>query len=287
MTGSIKDRLALYILQKAQEQDKLKPGDLIVEASSGNSGIAIAAIGRAMGNRVKIIMPDWISREFRAIITGYGAEVHLVSKESGGFNGSIGIAEAMAHYDGVFLPRQFAITYQAEVHERMTGREIGHSLLLDQIKPAAFIAGVGTGGTVTGVGKYLRSLFPEIKVHPLEPIERIDRHRIYGICDTAVPASADLKALDSVVTVHDGDAILMAQKISKQLGMGVGISSGANLAGAIKLQRETGCSRPVITIFPDNCKKYMGTDLSRDEPLKEGYLSGDVRLLSYRVLSKV
>src|SRR6201996_5199560 len=160
LTHSIKDRMALYILDKACEQGRIKPGDLIVEATSGNTGIAFAAIGKALGNRVKIIMPDWMSMERRAIIKHYGAEIQLVSKEEGGFLGSIKIAEATAHLDGVFLPRQFENAYNVEAHEKTTGREIGHSLLLEQIRPAAFVAGVGTGGTVMGVGKYLRSIFP-------------------------------------------------------------------------------------------------------------------------------
>ena len=125
LTGSIKDRMALYILQKACEQGKIKPGDLIVEATSGNTGIAFAAIGKALGSRVKFIMPVWMSAERRAIIKGYGAEIQLVSREEGGFLGSIKIAEAMSHYDGVFLPRQFENLYNVEAHEKTTGREIG------------------------------------------------------------------------------------------------------------------------------------------------------------------
>src|ERR1700743_3207942 len=159
LTGSIKDRMALYILQKALEQGKIKAGDLIVEATSGNTGIAFAAIGKALGNRVRIIMPDWMSLERRAIIKSYGAEVQLVSKEDGGFLGAIKMAEAMGHFDSVFLPRQFENLYNVEAHEKTTGREIGHFLLLERIIPAAFVAGVGTGGTVMGVGKYLRTLY--------------------------------------------------------------------------------------------------------------------------------
>ena len=295
LTGSIKDRMALYILQKACEQGKIKPGDLIVEATSGNTGIAFAAIGRAIGNRVRIIMPDWMSLERRAIIKSYGGEVQLVSKEEGGFLGSIRMAEALAHLDGVFLPRQFENLYNVEAHEKTTGREIGHSLILEGIVPAAFVAGVGTGGTVMGVGKYLRTIYPEIKVHPLEPAEsptlstgrKVGSHRIQGISDEFIPAIVDLSALDKVVRVGDGDAILMAQKITRDLGMSVGISSGANLVGAILLHQQLGGDAPVVTIFPDDNKKYLSTDLFKTEPVKEGYLSPDVRLINYRVLNKV
>jgi len=293
LTGSIKDRMALYILQKAKETDKIHPGDLIVEASSGNTGIAFAAIGRYFGHQVKIIMPDWMSSERRALIKSYGAEVQLVSKEQGGFIGSIQIAEAMGHYDGIFLPRQFENLYNAEAHEKTTGREIGHSLLLAEIKPAAFVAGVGTGGTVMGVGKYLSTLFPEMRVHPLEPAEsptlstgyRNGSHRIQGISDEFVPEILKLPLLDQIVTVNDGDAILMAQKLSKVLGLAVGISSGANLLGAIKVQQEMGSGKVVVTVFPDDNKKYLSTDLFNVEPVRDDYLSSLVTLASYRALN--
>jgi cysteine synthase A len=294
LTGSIKDRMALHILQKACEQGKIKPGDMIVEATSGNTGIAFAAIGKAIGNRVRIIMPDWMSLERRALIKSYGAEIQLVSKEEGGFLGCIEIAEKMGQYEGVFLPRQFANLYNVEAHEK-TGREIGYSLLLERIVPAAFIAGVGTGGTIMGVGKYLRTLFPDIKIHPLEPAEsptlttgyKVGSHRIQGISDEFIPEIVDLKALDKVVQVSDGDGILMAQKITSELGMPVGISSGANLVGAMILQQQLGGNAPVVTIFPDDNKKYLSTDLFKNEPVKEHYLSKDVRLIAHRVLSKV
>lgn len=294
LTGSIKDRMALYILQKACDQGQLKPGDLIVEATSGNTGIAFAAIGKALGNRVKVIMPDWMSPERRAIIKGYGADIQLVSRDEGGFLGSIKIAEAMAHYDGVFLPRQFENLYNVEAHEKTTGREIGYSLLLENIRPAAFVAGVGTGGTVMGAGKFLRTLFPWITVHPLEPAEsptlstgyKTGCHRIQGISDEFIPEIVDLKALDRIIKVNDGDAILMAQKVARELGMSVGISSGANLVGAIRLQQEMG-GAPVVTVFPDDNKKYLSTDLFKDEAVREDYLSKDIRLIAHRVLSKV
>lgn len=295
LTGSIKDRMALYILQKAIEQGKIKPGDLIVEATSGNTGIAFAAIGKALGNRVRIIMPDWMSLERKALLKSYGAEVRLVSKNDGGFLGCIALAEAMSHYDGVFLPRQFANQYNVEAQEKTTGREIGHSLLLEEIKPAAFVAGVGTGGTVMGVGKFLRSLYPEMRVHPLEPAEsptlstkyKVGCHRIQGISDEFIPAILDLKCLDEVLHVNDGEAILMAQKITNELGMSVGISSGANLAAAVRLQQQLGTGKAVVTVFPDDNKKYLSTDLFKEEPFKDNYITREIKLISHKVLSKV
>lgn len=294
LTGSIKDRMALYILQKAYELEKIKPNDMIVEATSGNSGIAFAAIGRALGHRVWILMPDWMSRERRDLIKSYGAEVQLVSKEQGGFLGSIQMAEAMSHYDGVFLPRQFENQYNVEAHQETTGREIGYQLLLKKMKPHAFVAGVGTGGTVMGVAKYLRILFPDIHVHPLEPAEsptlttgyKVGNHRIQGISDEFIPGIVKLSALDKVIQVNDGDAIIMAQKLAKELQLSVGISSGANLVGAIKVQQQLATGSNVITVFPDSNKKYLSTDLFNVEPVKSGYLSPDIELTGYDVFDK-
>lgn len=295
LTGSIKDRMALYILQKAREQQLINPGDLIVEATSGNTGIAFAAIGKALGYRVRIIMPDWMSLERRAIIKSYGAEIQLISAVEGGFKGAIKATEALSHYDGIFLPRQFENLYNVEAHEHTTGREIGHFLLLEHIRPSAFVAGVGTGGTVMGVGRYLSKLFPEVKIHPLEPTEspiltnkyKSGNHRIQGVSDEFVPDILDFDMLDKVVQVNDGDAILMAQKISRELGIGVGISSGANLLGAVKLQQQNSRYKTVITVFPDDNKKYVSTDLFKDEPARFGYLSPEIELLRYDVLNKV
>ncbi|WP_448698228.1 PLP-dependent cysteine synthase family protein [Mucilaginibacter sp. AW1-3] len=294
LTGSIKDRMALYILEKAYEQGRICPNDTIVEATSGNTGISLAAIGRALGHRVKILMPDWMSLERYDLIKSYGAEVQLVSKDQGGFVGSIQMAEAMGHYDGVFLPRQFENPYNVEAHERTTGREIGYHLLLKKIRPDAFVAGVGTGGTVMGVGKYLKMLYPDIHIHPLEPAEsptlstgyKVGSHRIQGISDEFIPGIVKLDQLDSVVRVSDGDAILMAQKLGSELQLGVGISSGANLLGAIKLQQESGSGSVVITVFPDSNKKYLSTDLFKAEPPRAHHLSGLVELTGYEVLDK-
>ncbi|QKJ32850.1 PLP-dependent cysteine synthase family protein [Mucilaginibacter mali] len=294
-TGSIKDRMALYILQKAYENGTIKAGDKIVEATSGNTGIAFAAIGRMLGHPVKIIMPDWLSQERMDIITSLGAEIQLISAADGGFKRCIQVAETLQHDERMFLPRQFENSLNAEAHEKTTGREIANQLLLLNIKkPYAFIAGVGTGGTIMGAGKQLKKLFPAIKLHPLEPAEsptlttgyKNGKHRIQGISDEFIPAILDLAMLDKIIQVNDGDAILMAQKLGKDLGLGVGISSGANLVGAIKVQKGGGEGQTVITVFPDSNKKYLSTDLMKEEPVKLGYLSPDIRLLHCRIVNK-
>ncbi len=296
LTGSIKDRMALYILEKAYENGTIKKGDSIVEATSGNTGIAFSAIGRALGHPVRIIMPDWLSQERIEIIRSLGAEVLLISKQEGGFLGSIALSEKIAAQNpNVFLPQQFKNQYNADAHEITTGREIWAQLKSVGLTPDAFIAGVGTGGTVMGVGKYLRDLNRHVKIHPLEPLEsptlstgkKNGAHRIQGISDEFIPAIVDLKELDGVEQVSDGDSILMAQKLATELGLGVGISSGANLIGAIRLQNMMGVDKTVVTIFSDSNKKYLSTDLMKCEPVKPHYLSPKIELLHFNSISRL
>jgi cysteine synthase len=295
LTGSIKDRMALYILQKAYEQKLVKPGDVIVEATSGNTGIAFSAIGKALGHDVKIIMPDWLSKERVDIIKSLGADVILISKEEGGFLGSIQLSQRMAADDNkVFLPKQFENLYNCEAHEKTTAKEIWMQLQSIDKTPAAFVAGVGTGGTIMGVGRYLKKRNPATRIHPLEPAEsptlstgyKVGTHRIQGISDEFIPAIVKLDNLDHVVKASDGDSIIMAQKLSKQLGLAVGISSGANLIGAIQLQNEMGADAVVVTVLSDDNKKYLSTDLMKEEPVKREYYSSDVVFLDYRPIGR-
>lgn len=296
ITGSIKDRMALYILQQAYETGSIKPGDTIVEATSGNTGISFAAIGKALGHKVRIVMPDWMSKERVDIIRSLGAEIIPVSKEEGGFVGSIRLTEQIASTQpNIFLPRQFANAGNAAAHMHSTGKEIWWQLKDNGLEPDAFIAGVGTGGTVMGVGAYLRSMKPGIKIYPLEPAEsptlstgyRVGSHRIQGISDEFIPALIKLDQLDKVITVNDGDAIIMAQMLASSLGLAVGISSGANFVGALKIQNELGSNAIVVTTFSDSNKKYLSTDLMCKEPFQPGYLSKDIELLEFRVIRRV
>lgn len=296
LTGSIKDRMALYILQQAYQHLLIKPGDIIVEATSGNTGISFSAIGKALGHEVKIIMPDWLSKERIDIIRSLGAEVILVSKQDGGFLGSIAISQQMAKSDHrVFLPKQFENNYNAQAHEKTTAKEIWMQLQSIDLTPEAFVAGVGTGGTVMGVGKYLKERHPLIRIHPLEPAEsptlstghKVGSHRIQGISDEFIPAIINLSRLDKVMKASDGDSILMAQKLARQLGLAVGISSGANFLGAIQLQNEMGADAVAVTIFSDSNKKYLSTDLMKEEQVREGYISSDVELLDYKAIDRM
>jgi len=296
ITGSIKDRMALYILERAYHDGRIKPGDTIVEATSGNTGIAFSAIGRALGHKVKIIMPDWMSKERVDIIKSYGAEIIPISKEQGGFLGSIKLAEEIgATEPNIFLPQQFSNEANAEAHERTTGPEIWCQLAYHGIYPDAFVAGVGTGGTVMGVGRFLREMNHEIKIHPLEPSEsptmstgyKVGSHRIQGISDEFIPALVKLDQLDSIVAVPDGDSILMAQKLARQLGLAVGISSGANFLGALQIQNGMEPGSRVITVFADCNKKYLSTDLMRTEPVRSDYESPEVELINFKVYKRV
>ncbi|WP_276090091.1 PLP-dependent cysteine synthase family protein [Pedobacter sp. JY14-1] len=295
LTGSVKDRMALNILLEAYRNCEIKPGDTIVEATSGNTGIAFAAIGKALGHEVKIVMPDWLSKERMDIIKSMGAEVVLVSKAEGGFKGSIERCEEMAREGGVFLPRQFENQYNEDAHRKTTGMEICAQLNKIGLVPDAFVAGVGTGGTVMGVGKGLRAVNASVRIHPLEPAEsptlstghKVGSHRIQGISDEFIPAIVRLDELDDIVQAHDGDAIIMAQKLAKELGLAVGISSGANVIGAIKLKEEMGVEATVVTLLCDSNKKYLSTDLVKEETVIEGYISTDTCFTGYKSIERL
>jgi cysteine synthase A len=291
MTGSIKDRMALHILRKAYERGTLAPGGLIIEATSGNTGIAFSAVGRALGHPVTIFMPNWMSSERINLIRSLGAAINLVSPEQGGFLGSIKMSEELAaKIPGSFLPRQFANEDNVEAHYLTTGPEIWWQLNFRGLRPDAFIAGVGTGGTIMGTGRYLREKNPKVRLYPLEPSNsptmstgyKVGKHRIQGISDEFIPPIVKLDRLDHVVAVDDGDSIVMARQLASKLGIAVGISSGANFIGALMVQEELGPRAVVTTVFSDDNKKYLSTDLMKEEPVKPGFLAPEVELLSFR-----
>jgi cysteine synthase len=194
----------------------------------------------------------------------------------------------------VFLPRQFANVANVEAHENTTGPEIWWQLEAAGLVPDAFTAGVGTGGTVMGVGRSLRARRAEVRIHPIEPAEsptlttghKVGRHRIQGMSDDFIPAVVDLAQLDRVLGVPDGDAILMAQALAARLGLGVGISSGANFIGVLQVQEELGPEAVVVTVFPDDNKKYLSTVLLQDEPVRSDYFAPRVDLLGFETLRR-
>lgn len=300
LTGSIKDRMALHILESAYASGQLRAGDCIAEATSGNTGIAFAALGRALGHRVVIYMPDWMSAERKALIQSMGAKIELVSHAEGGFLGSIAFTEKLAanaceKTGRVFLPKQFSNTANIEAHARSTGPELIAQLQAVGKTADAFVAGVGTGGTVMGVGQALRAHNPKVKLHPMEPAEsptlstgyKVGKHRIQGVSDEFIPDIVKLKALDEIIAIHDGDAILMAQKLAQTLGLPVGISSGANLLAALQVQDMLGPDAVVATVFCDDNKKYLSTDLLRTEVVRDHYRSPSIELIGFECLPRL
>lgn len=284
LTGSIKDRLAYYTLKKAYEKNEIKKGATIVEATSGNTGIAFSAMGAILGHPVKIFMPNWMSEERKNLISSLGADIVLVSREEGGFLGSIQkTKEFKKNYPDTYLPDQFSNPYNSEAHYYGIGVEIVENIKNINLNIDGFVAGVGTGGTVMGIGKRIKENFKNAKICPLEPLNsptlstgyKVARHRIEGISDEFIPDLLKLNDLDEIISVDDGDGIIMAQKLAKA-GLGVGISSGANLVGALMLQNKLGKFSTIVTVFSDDNKKYLSTDLMREEEIKEHFLSKDV-----------
>jgi cysteine synthase A len=269
---------------------------MIIEATSGNTGISFSCIGRALGHPVTIFMPDWMSRERVDLIQSLGAKIQPVTREEGGFLGSIQKAEEMAaENSNTFLPCQFSNEDNIEAHYLTTGHEIWSQLMFNGYTPDAFVAGIGTGGTIMGVGKYLKEQNRDIKIHPMEPESsptlrtgtKVGHHRIQGISDEFIPSIVNLEFLDDIIDVHDGDAILMAQKLASSLGLAVGISSGANFIAALKVQESLSPEAIVVTVFPDDNKKYLSTDLLRCEPIKSDYLSTDIQLLDFSAHKRI
>ena len=291
-SGSIKDRIAIHILRKAYEANQIKAGDAIVEATSGNTGIAFSALGRALGHKVKIFMPDWLSNERYDAIALYGAEVVKISKEQGGFLRSIEEGNNFVIQNpNSFCPQQFINIENVNAHFESTAPELFSQLQKLHLKLTHFIAGVGTGGTIMGFDKYFKNHNLKVKCFPLEPLnsptlstggKKIGSHRIQGISDEFIPEILKLDQLEKIVSVDDSDAVIMAQKIN-QAGLSVGISSGANFIGALKLLEESADDKAVIaTIFCDSALKYLSTDLCRVENLKPHILSPDVEIIGIK-----
>ena len=286
-TGSIKDRVAFYIIDKAKERDALKDNMPIIEATSGNTGISIAALGAYYKHPVYIFMPDWVSKERVKLMKNYGANVILVSREEGGFKKCLEEAQKLSKEKNGFLSNQFANTDNLLAHYETTGNEIINQL---PEKVSAFISGVGTGGTLIGVGRKLIKWDENIKIVALEPEKMpiisknkiISEHKIEGIGDDFVPDLLDKTMLDEVILVNDDDAINMSRRLAKELGIGVGISSGANFIAGIMYQEKV--NKPVVTVFADDNKKYLSTDLSKEIDNNIDFKSNQIKLLDYEVV---
>ena len=279
-TGSIKDRVIDYILKENIKNGKLKKGMTLVEATSGNTGIALAAIGAKYGFKVRIYMPDFVSEERQKIIKLYGAEIKLISREEGGFKKAIELVKEEVE-NGAFSPNQFSNEQNIMAHYLATGKEI-----TDKIKVDAFVSGIGTGGTLMGIAKRIKEQNPQALIYGLEPENmtlikenELGTHKIEGIGDEFIPEIVDTNILTDVILVNDNDAINMSKKLSRELGLGVGISSGANFLVAIQIQENL--NKNVVTVFPDDLKKYLSTDLAKDNKIEENCISNSIKLIDF------
>ncbi len=283
-TGSIKDRVAYYILKKSKELGLLKDNQPIVEATSGNTGISFAALGAYYNHPVHIFMPDWASVERVSIMKLYKAHVHLVSKEEGGFREAIRRSEEYAKKLDGFLPRQFENNLNVEAHYNTTAKEIVSSMPLVD----TFVSGIGTGGTLMGVAKYLKEKDKTIKIIALEPNKMpllsggkiIGNHKIEGIGDDFIPKIVDKEYIDDIIVIDDEDAINMSRLLAKKLGLGIGISSGANFLASVLSNGNN-----VATVFADDFKKYLTTDLTKEIDTNPKLLSNQIELLDMEVIN--
>lgn len=279
-SGSIKDRMAAYILARAAERGELPAGRPIVEMTSGNTGIAFAALGALTGHPVHIFMPDWASRERRQLMEMYGARVYPVSAAQGGFAGALALAAQAAGELDAFQPRQFENADNPAAHYYGTGEEIARELP----RVTDFVAGVGSGGTLMGTARRLKEQGPvrAVAVEPdamplLSGGTARGEHCIEGISDGFIPPIVDRRLLDGVRVVNDRDAVCMADRLARRLGLGVGISSGANFLGAALQDGVPG--RTVCTVFPDDNKKYLSTVLASPPAVGPEMLAGRIELL--------
>lgn len=276
-SGSIKDRIASYILGKAEETGQLRPGQPIIETTSGNTGIAIAAYGALAKHPVHIFMPGWVSIERVKLMKMYGANVHLISKEENGFLGALDQTEKLAKELGGFILGQFSNKDNMMAHYNYTAAEILQTL--PDVK--SFVSGVGSGGTIMGIGTRLKEA-NRAEIIAIEPDcaqllagKKIERaHKIEGIGDDFIPRLLDKKIIDRIIPINDEDAICMSAKFAKELGLGIGISSGANFLGAVLSGKEN-----VATVFADDNKKYLSTSLAGSPAPSDNMVSSRVELL--------
>jgi cysteine synthase len=282
-SGSVKDRMALQIFKSAYHMNNILEGDTIIEATSGNTGIAFAAMGAFLGHPVEIYMPSWLSEERKKLLTFYGAKLHEINKEQGGFLKCIDLAAKKSSKNGFFGPKQFENTWNIMAHVNSTAPELESTLKVNKLGNLdVFVAGMGTGGTIMGFYHYFSQKNDDFKAYPILPDKNEDgKHRIEGIGDSFVPKIVDLQTLGPVLRVNDSDAINIARQINK-LGLSVGISSGANVFGAITKAETLKAGSNVATILCDGNKKYLSTDLCSGTAER---LSRDIKILDYEIIS--
>jgi len=292
LTGSVKDRIASYIIKSAYKTGELKERQPIIETSSGNTGISFSAIGKYLGHPVTILMPEHMSEERKLIIKSFGANLQLVKKEDG-FLKCLELAKVLGKEQNAYLPLQFENKCNVGAHYEGTGLEVVKMLQKINKIPDALILGVGTGGTLEGMAKRFRKVNKNVKIFALEPAssptlkvgKKIGTHKIQGISDDFIPPIINVKNLTGIVDIEDNDAIFMAQKLSRDLGLGVGISSGANFLGAVLIKDKLPKGSVVVSIFPDDNKKYLSIFLNEKLEIMPNYLFDKIKLLNYMVVA--
>lgn len=263
--GSVKDRIALRIIEDAEKSGKLKPGMMIIEPTSGNTGIGLAMVGAAKGYPVTLVMPETMSIERRKLMQAYGANL-VLTPGADGMKGAIAEANRLAEEKDGFVPAQFDNPANPKVHEETTAKEIVNAFEKNGLD--AFVAGVGTGGTITGVGNELKRMYSNIKIYAVEPEEspvleggQSGPHKIQGIGAGFVPSILNINIYDEVLPVKSNDAMETAREIAKKEGILVGISSGAALFAAIEVAKKMTSDQKVLVLLPDNGERYLSTEL--------------------------
>jgi cysteine synthase len=266
--SSVKDRIALAMIEAAEKAGKIKPGDTIIEPTSGNTGIGLAMVAAAKGYKSILVMPDTMSLERRNLLRAYGAEL-VLTPGSEGMRGAIRKAEELANEHGYFMPQQFNNEANPEIHRLTTGSEIVEQMG-DQLD--AFVAGIGTGGTITGAGEVLREKYPNIKIYAVEPADspvlsggKPGPHKIQGIGAGFVPDILNTNIYDEVITVKTEEAFEAARRAAREEGILGGISSGAAIHAALKVAKQLGKGKKVLAIIPSNGERYLSTPLYQFE----------------------